>query len=162
MTRPYDSTDDTMTHINAVRRHLDRCVENLRDRAQWHDASKLEAPEKAAFDELTPRLAGLTYGSDEYRESLRALKPALDHHYAQNSHHPEHYPDGVAGMSLFDVVEMAAADWVAATQRHDDGDLLASLAINRERFGLSDQLVAIIRNTWVELGLISASTEEAP
>ena len=32
------------------------------------------------------------------------------------------------------------ADWKAATERHADGDLLRSLRLNTERFGLSPQL----------------------
>ena len=44
---------------------------------------------------------------------------------------------GVNDMTLVDLVEMLA-DWKAATERHDDGDLAKSLEIQRERFGLSD------------------------
>jgi len=44
------------------------------------------------------------------------------------------------------------ADWKAATERHDDGDLAKSLEIQRERFGISDQLVAILRNTAEHFG----------
>jgi hypothetical protein len=58
------------------------------------------------------------------------------------------------------------ADWKAATERMADGDLAKSLEIQRERFGLSDQLVAILRNTaqaygWVGLKLCRA-TGHAP
>ena len=61
------------------------------------DNSKLESPEKELFDEYTPKLKDCTYGSDEYKEFLKGLKVALDHHYANNSHHPEHYENGVNG-----------------------------------------------------------------
>jgi hypothetical protein len=51
----------------------------------------------------------------------------LKHHYAHNRHHPEFFgEDGVDGMSLVDVIEMLA-DWKAATEHHDDGDLAKSL-----------------------------------
>lgn len=78
----------------------------------------------------------------------------LKHHYAANRHHPEHFPDGVNDMTLVDVLEMLA-DWKAATERHADGNLRQSLDIQRNRFQLSDQLVAILRNTadhfgWLE------------
>lgn len=43
-------------------------------------------------------------GCDEYRACLREMKPALEHHYASNSHHPEHYSNGIQGMSLFDLL----------------------------------------------------------
>ena len=77
---------------------------------------------------------------------LAAMGEGLRHHYAANAHHPEHWENGVNDMTLVDLVEMLA-DWKAATERHDDGDLGRSLEINRERFGLSDQLVGILRNT---------------
>jgi hypothetical protein len=147
----YDSTADTQAHIENVRWKLTAVAANLWKRGEAHDASKLEAPEKAAYDELTPRLAGLTYGSEEYRACLREMKPAIAHHYAQNSHHPEHWPNGVNDMSLLDVIEMIC-DWKAAGERHNDGNFAESLRINRERFGLSDQLYMLLVNTARELG----------
>jgi hypothetical protein len=41
-----------------------------------------------------------TYWGEEHKHSLADLKTALDHHYLRNAHHPEHYPNGVDGMSL--------------------------------------------------------------
>lgn len=146
----YDSTADTLEHIANVQGKMHEITSRLVNRAHEHDQSKLESPEKEAYDVITPRLRGLTYGSEEYRAGLREMKPAISHHYAANSHHPEHYPDGVNGMSLLDVCEMIA-DWKAASERHADGDILKSLEINRERFGLSDQLYNILLNTVREL-----------
>ena len=76
---------------------------------------------------------------------------ALKHHYAANSHHPEHYENGIDGMTLIDVLEMLC-DWKAATERHADGDIMRSLEVNRERFGISDQLANILANTVREWG----------
>lgn len=87
----YDSRADTSKHIARVRELLVLAIANLHQRASVHDDSKLEEPEKSAFDYATPRLAGSTYGSEEYKTFLADLKPALDHHYGANSHHPEHY-----------------------------------------------------------------------
>jgi hypothetical protein len=56
-------------------------------------------------------------------------------------------------MTLVDLIEMLA-DWKAATERHDDGDLARSLDIQRDRFGLSDQLADILRNTAHHFGWI--------
>lgn len=142
----YDSTDDTIRHIEQVRERLNLIAGMLQGRGRFHDASKLESPEKEAYDALTPRLAGLTYGSEEYRATLREMRPAIEHHYAHNSHHPEHYDRGIAGMDLLDLVEMFC-DWKAASLRHKDGDFAASLQINKERFGISDQLMAILENS---------------
>lgn len=148
---PYDSKWDTIQHIETVRDYLTRFRDGLFVRGHNHDLSKLVAPEKDAFDVLTPRLKGLTYGSDEYRACLREMKPALQHHYENNSHHPEHYPDGVAGFDLLDLVEMLC-DWKAASLRHADGDILASIEHNVGRFGLDPQLASILRHTVERMG----------
>ena len=147
----YDSTQDTLDHIAKVRQNLWEFTHELERRGQEHDASKLQSPEKEAFDEVTPKLRGLTYGSEEYKANIAKLGEALKHHYAVNSHHPEHYSNGIDGMTLLDVVEMFC-DWKAATERHADGNLERSIEINRERFGMSDQLAAIFQNTrvWIE------------
>jgi hypothetical protein len=110
------------------------------------DSSKLEEPEKAAFDEFTPKLAATTYGSPEYQENLDGLGEALKHHYANNAHHPEHTENGIHDMTLVDIVEMLC-DWQAATERHADGDIMKSIDINQKRFGFSDDLRDIFRNT---------------
>lgn len=147
----YDSRQDTYDHIREVQGNLLDVVLNLRLRSTMHDASKLQDPEKMLFDEWTPKLKELTYGSDEYKTALASMGPALAHHYEVNSHHPEHYPNGIAGMSLFDVIEMLC-DWCAAAKRHADGDLTKSLEINRKRFGIDNQLSTILENTRKELG----------
>ena len=112
----YDSTIDTILHINRVRFLLGQCAIILLARGAKHDASKLEEPEKAIFDAIGNRLAVITYAGEEYKHSLADLKAALDHHYAHNTHHPEHYPNGVDGTSLFDLTEMLM-DWKAAGER---------------------------------------------
>jgi hypothetical protein len=147
----YDSRQDTNLHIHKVQANLRAVRENLGFRAEHHDASKLKPPEKPIFDAFTPKLSSVTYGSDEYRAMLAEMRPAIEHHNANNSHHPEHYPDGVNGMSLLDVIEMLA-DWKAASERHADGDIRKSLEINAKRFNLEPQLVAILKNTLGELG----------
>lgn len=87
-----------------------------------------------------------TYGSKEYKQYLEELKPALKHHYKNNNHHPEHYDNGIDDMDLFDIVEMIA-DWMAATLRHNDGNIFKSLNVNKERFNMSEQLYNILKNT---------------
>jgi hypothetical protein len=86
---PYDSGPDTIEHIRQVAERLTKVCVELRDRADFHDASKLGPIEKPTFDATTPKLKGLTYGSPEYRAALKELGPALDNHYQENSHHPE-------------------------------------------------------------------------
>jgi len=143
---PYDSKSDTLNHIKKVSTLLKAFSVELNKRGKVHDASKLKAPEKPLFDEYTPILAELKYGSPEYNESLKNLKPALDHHYANNSHHLEYYANGISGMNLFDLLEMFA-DWKAASERTATGDIFKSLEINKKRFNISDQLYSILLNT---------------
>jgi hypothetical protein len=147
----YDSRPDTIAHIGAVRGRLAEVTVDIRRRAAEHDLSKLADPEKSAFDEYTPKLRACTYGSQEYEGFRRAMAPALAHHYAHNPQHPEYHPNGIRGMSLLDLIEMLA-DWKAATGRHADGDLSASISINQQRFGYSDELRAILTNTAKALG----------
>lgn len=148
--RPYDSTQDTLDHIDKVRLRLNDVIKALFSRSLAHDQSKFESPEKEVFDAVTPKLKGLTYGSDEYKAALAEMGEALTHHYAVNSHHPEHYSLGINGMTLLDLLEMLA-DWKAASERHADGDMLKSLEINKERFGISDQLAEILLNTVLDM-----------
>lgn len=142
----YDSRPETYEHIGVVRDNLTLVVLELLMRASEHDASKLVDPERATFDEFTPRLRGSTFGSDEYKGFLAEMGEGLAHHYAHNRHHPEHHAEGISGMNLMDLTEMIC-DWMAATQRHDNGDIRRSIEINQERFGYDDQLKQILHNT---------------
>jgi hypothetical protein len=142
----YDSTADTLLHIKRVNQLLTEAASELIRRANVHDNSKLGSPEKELFDEFTPKLKETTYGSDKYKEYLKELKVALDHHYQNNTHHPEHYENGVNGFDLFDLIEMFF-DWKAATERHADGDIMKSIDINKERFGIDEQICDIFKNT---------------
>ena len=141
-----DSTASSMEHKNNVKKILFSFISNLISRSFHHDDSKLVEPEKSLFDEYTPKLKDCKYGSDKYKELLKGLSVALNHHYAVNSHHPEHYENGINGMDLLDLMEMMA-DWKASTLRNKDGDISKSLEINKKRFGISDQLFDILNNT---------------
>lgn len=149
----YDSTRDTIEHIAKVGGYLSLFAGWLHLRGIRHDASKLESPEKEIFDIVTPKLSTLVYGSDEYKQALAEIRPALEHHYQANSHHPEHYPGGINDMSLLDIIEMLC-DWKAASERHQTGNIEESLKINTGRFKIDAQLSTILRNTILELGWI--------
>lgn len=142
----YDSKADTLLHIKRVAELLGEASTELIRRANCHDNSKLENPEKELFDEFTPKLKDCTYGSDDYKGYLSSLKVALDHHYSNNSHHPEFYSNGIDGFNLFDLMEMFF-DWKAATERMDSGNIYKSIELNKDRFNMSEQLCNIFRNT---------------
>ena len=145
-----DSEHETLKHIRRIQQLLHEVAANLIERARVHDASKLQEPEADVFDEYTAKLKGMNYGSDEYRECLAGMGPALDHHYAANRHHPEHWQGGIRDMSLCDLIEMFV-DWKAAGERHSNGDLNKSIELNQKRFGYTDELKAIFSRTRIEL-----------
>lgn len=142
---------ETLAHIRRVQQLLNGCIGNLLARGERHDASKLASPEVEVFTEFTPKLKNSTYGSDEYKSFLAQMKPALDHHYANNDHHPEFWPGGIWDMSLLSVLEMLC-DWKAASERHSDGSIMRSIDINIERFQIPNGMRSFLKNTVVELG----------
>lgn len=125
---------------------LQTASKELLDRGNVHDNSKLYSPEKEEFDRLTPILKQLTFGSEEYNNSLKELNKTLEHHYYVNSHHPQHYKNGINGMNLFDIIEMFM-DWKAASERTNNGDIRVSIQYNQKRFEISEQLSQVFQNT---------------
>ena len=137
---------NTMKHIESVRKYIRLFTDKLTKRAVEHDRLKLESPEVEIFTEFTPKLANSTYGSEEYNDFLKGMNVALQHHYANYRHHPEHFDKGINDMNLVDIVEMLC-DWKASSLRQNDGNLLKSIEINAKRFGYDDQLKQIFINT---------------
>ena len=161
-----DSRPDTWAHIHTVQRILGEVITDLQRRALAHDQSKLASPEVEVFDRVTVKLRGLTYGSDEYKATLAEMGLGLEHHYAANDHHPEHFAGGVHDMSLVQLLEMLC-DWKAATMRHDDGDLERSIEDGAERFGYGDEIRGLLLNTarafgWLELAPNQDAEEVEP
>ena len=136
----------TFRHIERVRNLLGKCIRVILTRAEKHDQSKLESPEVELFTEFTDKLANSTYGSEEYNGFREAMGEALQHHYANNRHHPEHHKNGIDDMNLIDLIEMMC-DWKAASESHNDGNLRRAIEINADRFSMSPQLVKIFENT---------------
>ena len=137
---------ETIKHIDKVRHYIRIITDRLTTRGVMHDKTKLESPEIELFTEFTPKLAETQYGSEEYKTFLAELKPALDHHYANSRHHPEHFNKGILDMNLIDIVEMLC-DWKAASERQQGGNLLKSIEQNAQRFGYDDQIKQIFINT---------------
>ena len=142
----YDSTPDTLAHIATVQARLQTIIHELNIRAAHHDESKLREPEKSGYDQLTLTLKNVAYGTEMYRVALAEAAPTIAHHYQHNRHHPEHFPDGMYGMNLIDVIEMLC-DWKAASARTRQTSVAPSLSHTKQRFGINDQLFAILVNT---------------
>ena len=147
MKTPYDSTKDTKEHIWRVQGFVGVFQSELEKRSQVHDASKFQEPEKSMYDEYKPKIRQAEiefgYGSKEYEDVLKKMGEALKVHFSKNSHHPEHYSNGISGMSLIDLVEMLC-DWKAASEQYNTA---LNLEANRKRFKISDQLAEILENT---------------
>ena len=141
----YDRRADSLAHIHLVRDRIGTFVAELLARGRAHDASKLQEPEKSAFDRVLPSFDGVPYGSPEYEVLEASMAEAIAHHHRVNTHHPEHYGQaGVGGMDLFDLVEMVW-DWMSAAERRPSNGV--RLDYNTALFGIEPQLAAIIANT---------------
>jgi len=145
----YDSKLETLLQIKRLNELLNKAAAELLDRAIVHDKSKLEQPEKDLYDKLTPLLKKASPDSDDYKDLSKQYKKAIDHHYKNNRHHPEHYKNGVNDMNLFDVIEMTL-DWLV-----DVGDspekIFSLLKENKTKYDLSDQLTSILENTYKKI-----------
>jgi hypothetical protein len=142
-----DSRPDTLAHIARVAELLKKCEIELNERACAHDESKLEEPEKSAFDRLKAlSLSGMAYGSEEYRACLRAEKPAIEHHYKANSHHPEFYdraPTTLIG-EMLRATALAQKEQAMAAELHTDEKEAAAALVKTAEFieATADQLEA--------------------
>lgn len=107
-----------------------------------HDNSKFSNEELPYFEKVED-IKVKEYQDDNYKKSMEILKPALDHHYSINRHHPEHFENGVDEMNLLDLIEMVF-DWEASARVHGTE---FNPEDNFNRFNISSQLGNIIKNT---------------
>lgn len=146
------SHETTVAHIARVQHLLDFFADAIRERGRVHDASKFD-PEEAVplqrIHDLIQENGPAPFGTPEYKERTAMLGPMLSHHYSANSHHPEHYENGVSGMDLLDLVEMFF-DWKAASERNADSGMGLSFCI--EKYKIDPMLASILRNTADRLG----------
>lgn len=154
---------DTTQHIELVRAFIERATTQLTMRAAVHDASKFFEPERSIFRDNTANRDASPFGTDAYRLHLLRVKPALDHHYANNRHHPEYHANGVRDMTLIDLLEMVC-DWMSASMKTLDGDVAAvhrAIRSNQERFGYSDDVAQLLHQTVTALAVTSVKEEIA-
>lgn len=144
----YDSKVDYDKHVKLVRENMKKVLTELKDRADHHDDSKLEEPEKSCYDKYVPELKKTKYGTKEYYEVKEQMGAGLKHHFKMNRHHPEHWKNGVDDMTLIDVMEMFV-DWYSASQL-SDSKFPEGLDSNAKVHKLSPQLKGILLNTYNE------------
>lgn len=142
----------TIAHIANVQQKIAEFCMLMQGRALRHDASKFEPEEAEPLQELQDLIdqeGPAAFGTEEYSRRTAILGPMLAHHYARNSHHPEHYPNGIAGMNLLDLVEMFI-DWKAAGER--GGDEAMNLTYLAQKYRIDPMLLSILQNTARHLG----------
>lgn len=149
---------NTLSHMLDVSNNIGRVISELTLRQELHDESKLTYDEMNSltvlerFKVMSGDYAPL--GSEAYKRRMKVLAPMLKHHYANNSHHPEHHTDGIDGMDLIDMIEMFC-DWVAAAKARDSRT--PNFDVLQEKYDLSDQLCNIFENS---LFLFQDETDE--
>ena len=151
--------EETGKHIRNVHLVMEQIVADLLAQARRHDISKYSPEEADLFAKVTPELSKSEYGSAEYKKNLAKIEPAIKHHHSMNRHHPEHWKQGVKDMTLMELLEMLA-DWIAASKRNPNGDILASIDKNQERFGYSDELKVILKQTACQLDDLTKKMEK--
>lgn len=148
-----DSAPITRKHITRVQELLhDTAIVELLKRSRLHDLSKFEPIEKEPLDRMQALIeqeGQAQYGTPEYKRRTDLLGPMIEHHRANNSHHPEYYENGIDGMDLFDVMEMFF-DWKAASERGEDVSMRLKAVC--DKYEVSPQLKSILYNTAKNLG----------
>jgi Family of unknown function (DUF5662) len=152
-----------LRHIETVRNYMDACIVELGRRGREHDRSKLSEPEFETYARVQPLLRAADFGTQEYKDACKELGPALEHHQAVNRHHAEFFENGIAGMNLIDLLEMFC-DWKASSMRSGSPEMIfSSIDVCQKRFQLSDELVAILKNTatWIDEQDVEHFAEES-
>ena len=136
---------DVMEHKMKVQIMLDKVSRRFLVLGRNHDKSKLKSPEKEIYSQYHEDLRSVEYGSPEYNRIRNAMDSAIQHHYAENDHHPEHFENGIYDMDLIQIIEMLA-DWVAVAD--DKGtNVIKDLPMLMERHNIPENYYAIFKNT---------------
>lgn len=143
---PRDIMQLQAMHIRQVGGFLVDASSELARRAVRHDASKWTSNEWDDLVKVAPEYNKTVYGTEEYNSCREKLKPGIAHHEKANSHHLGHYPNGIAGMDLFDVIEMIC-DCKAAASRGVNSDIREYFQRAGKQHGWSEDLTQVILNT---------------
>lgn len=118
--------DRTKEHIARVRRCLELLAqvteqsEELLQRAELHDLSKFEEPERVGYIWITEYYRHIRRGrSFAYPEGIQPIADAAKHHhYHTNRHHIEFHASP-ADMTDVDLIELVC-DWTAMAQEYGE------------------------------------------
>jgi len=135
---------DLRDHRTKVVNHIGSIISELTDRSATHDIDK-EDSDLDRYAEYRNKVQQVEYGTPEYKKICDEYGDLHRKHYKTARHHPEHYSNGVSGMNLVDVTEMVC-DWCAAAERNNE-DIVDDINKSLNRFNMSDDLKAVIKNT---------------
>lgn len=136
-------------HIYLVQKWMAQFIDRMMFRLIEHDQSKFSDDE---IDLVTgkPLLDSLGYMSDEYTRAIGNVGKAVISHHKSNSHHPEHFSNGIESMSLLDLMEMLC-DWKVAGEAKGS-NIWESIEVNTDRYNIPPSIVDILKNTAIEMG----------
>lgn len=152
--RPYDAGTDIREHQDDVRQFMQAVIVDLHARASVHDDSKFspeELPLLQTLGEIAEKGGKVLLGTPQYEERKALIGPMLEHHYANNDHHPEHHQHGMFGMTLMSLVEMFC-DGAAANKQRDGGEPM-NISHTVKKYEIPPMLESILRNTAIALGI---------
>lgn len=146
-------------HKLCVQYFLEKVLEELKFRGLHHDDSKEQSPELENYAIALPYFGNRGKIPDEVQDALNIAK---QHHYTNNDHHLEYYDpsgNGIHKTNLIVLLEMMT-DWRAAMIREGQESIEASLDMTQKRFGYSDEVRAILKNTLLWLDQFSDEIRE--
>jgi len=118
------STEDAFGLIRSFTRHvafvklaLRSLSQEIENRAEIHDMSKLLDDEFAGFARINKNARVHKFGSPEYEQGMRQERDIIDLHFSRNRHHAECH-DAPEFMTFLDVIEMVC-DWWGAGKGYD-------------------------------------------
>lgn len=137
--------ESILAHKKSVKEKLNYLSKELSNRAEHHDDSKLKPPEIQWLIEMDKEPKE-EYGTPAYFEKQKRWEKFFKHHYTENSHHPDHYPLGISNMDLIDLCEYCC-DIISYFDKMHPDDALEVIAKQVDRFGFTEQLTEILKNT---------------
>ena len=142
------TVEDILKHKEKVKRRLLFLSEELKNRAESHDNSKLKDPEIKYLIEMDkePRY---DYNTPEYFDKMKRWQKFFNHHYENNRHHPNNFMNGVLDMTLTDICEYLV-DIISYYDEMHVNDAIDTIEKQQGRFGLDSQLAQILTNTLIE------------
>lgn len=133
-------------HKFVVLQHINIIIQDLIKRAEEHDMSKFSESEFAGLIAAHEDIQAHPFGTPEHEEARKKHSTVFNSHYKENRHHPEHFENGVEGMTLVDLIEMLC-DWKSSSMRTSEGSIENSIKSAAEKYNIEPQLLKILENT---------------